>query len=132
MMYVIRIVALCLMLLGSPAFAMTGPEEKLSDPALEKRAKALYYEVRCPVCDSQSIAESNAQISNALRAHIRKNLLAGQSDEVIIAGLRQSYGDDITMTPPMTEATYALWYAPFALLFFGGFVVLMVIRKAGK
>lgn len=121
-----------LMLLGYPAMAMTGPEEKMNDPALEKRAKALYYEVRCPVCDSQSIAESNAEISGVLRAHIRKGLLAGQSDEVIIAGLRQSYGDDITMTPPVNENTYALWLAPFTLLLLGGLAVFVFIRKAGK
>ncbi|MDH5722690.1 MAG: cytochrome c-type biogenesis protein CcmH [Alphaproteobacteria bacterium] len=116
----------------SPALAMTGPEEKLSDPALEKRARALYYEVRCPVCDSQSIAESNAGISTALRAHIRKSLLAGQSDEVIIAGLRQSYGNDITMTPPVNNATYALWYAPFILLIFGVIAAFVVIRTANR
>tara|TARA_B100001989_G_scaffold251645_1_gene231332 strand:- start:2108 stop:2509 length:402 start_codon:yes stop_codon:yes gene_type:complete len=126
------IVMICVIALSSAALAKTGPNEKLDDPALEKRARTLYHEVRCPVCDSQSVADSDAEISGAIRAHIRTRLLEGDSDERILFDLRESYGDDITMTPPVNDATLMLWVMPFLILLIGGISAFAFIQRAGK
>ena len=93
-----------------------GPEEVLEDPVLEARAREISQQLRCVVCQSQSIDESNAFVARDLRRAVRERLLAGDSDEEVIAFIRGRYGDYVLRRPPFQANTLLLWLAPFLLL----------------
>lgn len=106
------------------------PEERLSDPKLEERARNLSLELRCLVCQNQSIDDSDAPFAQDLRRLIRRDIAAGKSDAAIKDFLRQRYGDYVLLKPPLTGATYLLWVTPFAILALGiGIVALNRRRK---
>jgi len=117
-----------------PAWAVTHPDEKLRDPALEARALHLTQTLRCVVCQNESIEESNADIARDLRILVRSQILAGKTDAEIVTGLRTSYGDFILLNPPMDRRTYALWLMPVLVLAAGLFMMIpaMRIRKKKK
>jgi cytochrome c-type biogenesis protein CcmH len=87
-----------------------------SDPALEQRAMALADELRCLVCQNQTIADSNAELAIDLKNQIREKLKAGMSEEQIIQFLVARYGDFVLYKPPVKAITVPLWFGPFALL----------------
>ena len=97
----------------SPVWAQ---EQQLADPALEQRARSLSYEIRCVVCQSQSIAESDADIARDMRGLIREQIAAGRSDQEIRDYLVARYGDFVLFEPPFKATTYVLWIGPFVLL----------------
>ncbi len=97
--------------LAGPAAAVE-PEEQLKDPALEARARALGQDLRCVVCQNQSIDDSHAALAADLRRILREHLQKGESDDQVRAFFLARYGDFITFTPPMTPGTYLLWGAP--------------------
>ena len=99
----------------SPALAIS-PEEQLSDKRLEQRARDLSAQLRCLVCQNQSIDDSDAELAKDLRREVRGQLSQGLADEVILANLQRTYGDYILLNPPVSRATYILWSAPFLLL----------------
>ncbi|MEO1135773.1 MAG: cytochrome c-type biogenesis protein [Pseudomonadota bacterium] len=110
----------------STGFAVE-PDEVLADPALEERAKALDAQLRCVVCQSQSISESNAPLAKDMRLLVRERISLGESDEVVIDYLVERYGDYVLLKPPVQENTIFLWIFPaFALAagVFGAFVFL--------
>jgi cytochrome c-type biogenesis protein CcmH len=98
-----------------PAFAVN-PNEQLADPALEARARALSGQLRCLVCQSESIDDSNATLAHDLRVLVRERLTAGDSDEQVLAYLRARYGDYVLLNPPIERATWLLWFGPGVLL----------------
>ena len=115
-----------LILLGIWLYALTinsafalNPEEQLGDPALEQRARALSRELRCVVCQNQSIDDSEAQIAVDLRQDIRAQLVAGYSDQQILENLRAVYGDFILFNPPWGGHTLLLWLTPFFMVIVG-------------
>ena len=108
--------ALALLPLQAPAIT---PEEMLSDPALESRARALSKQLRCLVCQNQSIDDSDAELARDLRSEVRKQLAAGAADDEILAALRETYGDYVLLNPPVSPATYILWGAPVVILIGG-------------
>ena len=117
--------------LASVLQAQTGAAEKpLSDPALERRALALYREIRCLVCQNQSIAESNAGLARDLRQLVRERIGAGASDAQVIAYLVERYGDWVLLQPPFKAATWALWFAPVAVLLLAGLGVFAWYRRS--
>jgi cytochrome c-type biogenesis protein CcmH len=118
-------------LLGASAasFAYEGPE-KLSNPVLEARAVALQKQLRCVVCQGQSLDESNAPLAADLRRLIRADIEKGQSDAEIEHYLVARYGDFILMKPPLERATYALWFGPLIVLLAGGAGAAAVIMRA--
>ncbi len=118
--------ALCF---ASAAFADYGPE-KLSDPKLEARAVALQRNLRCVVCQGESLDESNAQLADDLRRLIRARIAQGQSDKEIIRFLVSRYGNVILMKPPLETGTYALWFGPLLVLLAGGAVTALVVIRA--
>ena len=127
-----RVLALLLLLVvASPAMAARAPET-LSDPALEARARTLQKELRCMVCQGESIDESNAQLAADLRALIRERIKAGDSDAQIKQFLVSRYGDFILMKPPFDASTYALWLTPFAVLILAAGVAIWVIVRASR
>jgi cytochrome c-type biogenesis protein CcmH len=116
---------------ATAAFAVAGAE-KLSDPKLEARAVALQKELRCVVCQGQSLDESNAPLAADLRHLIRVRITAGDSDEQVEQYLVARYGDFILMKPPLEPNTYALWFGPLGILLMGGAAVALVIVRARK
>ena len=104
-------------LLGAPGgFAATGPDEVLADPAQEARARALSKQLRCLVCQNQSIDDSDAELAQDLRRVVREQIAAGESDAEIIGFLTARYGDFVLLKPPVKPATWGLWFGPFAVL----------------
>lgn len=89
------------------------------DPELEKRVMMLSEELRCLVCQNETLAGSQADLAVDLRREIREQMKAGKSDKEIIAFLTARYGDFVLYRPPVTPATYLLWFGPFALLVIG-------------
>ncbi len=110
----------------APVTAVT-PEEMLADPALESRARALSKQLRCLVCQNQSIDDSDAELARDLRVEVRKQLATGASDGEIIAALRATYGDYVLLNPPVSPGTYVLWGAPVVILLAG-----LAIMLAGR
>nr|ADI16317.1 uncharacterized protein involved in biosynthesis of c-type cytochromes [uncultured bacterium HF0070_11A08] len=107
----------------TPAMAITA-EEILDDPTLEPRARKLSKQLRCLVCQNQSIDDSDAELARDLRREVRGQLLAGATDSEIIETLRGKYGDYLLLNPPISSGTYILWLAPLAVLIGGtGLVV---------
>lgn len=92
------------------------PDEILADPALEARARDLSAELRCLVCQNQSIDDSNAPLARDLRLLLRDRLKAGDSDAQAVDFIVARYGDYVLLRPRFTAATWALWIGPFALL----------------
>ena len=102
-------------LTGWPAAALT-PEEKLADPILEDRARALSKQLRCLVCQNQSIDDSDAPLARDLRAMVRTRLLAGDSDQDIRAAVTARYGEFVLFRPRFGGTTAVLWLLPLLLL----------------
>lgn len=113
---------------AAPAWAVE-PDEMLSNPALEARARAISKELRCMVCQNESIDESEAPLAHDLRVLVRRRLLAGDSDQQIVDFLVSRYGQFILLKPPLSDETIALWGAPPALLLIGLVMVVMVERR---
>jgi cytochrome c-type biogenesis protein CcmH len=109
---------------GGAAHAVE-PSERLADPALEARARALSQELRCLVCQNQSIDESNADLAHDLRALLRKRLLAGDTDRQALDYIVARYGQFVLLDPPFEPATYLLWLAPGALVMGAGALLLV-------
>ena len=123
------LVALLLALVVAlPAFAVE-PDERLEDPALEARARGLSQNIRCLVCQNESIDSSNADLAKELRILVRERLLAGDSDEEVEAYLVSRYGDYVLLEPPVKSTTYLLWFGPIILLSIGVLAVLLYFRR---
>lgn len=112
-----------------PARAATSPDEILPDPALEARARALGKELRCLVCQNQSIDDSDAPLAKDLRRIVRERLLAGDSDAAIKRHLVERYGDFVLLEPPFKPATWLLWIGPFLVLLAGGGLAVAFLRR---
>jgi len=114
---VIRVIALTLALLvAMPSFAVE-PNEILDDPVLEERARDLSAELRCLVCRNESIDESNAELARDLRLLVRERLLAGDTDDEVIAFLVERYGEYVLLRPSTSGSSILLWLAgPLMLL----------------
>jgi len=104
-----------LLLLAAPAFAVD-PGEMLKDPKLEARAEKLGAGLRCLVCQSESIENSNADLARDLRIIVREHITAGDSDEAIVKYLVSRYGDYVLLQPPFKGKTLVLWLGPFGFL----------------
>ncbi len=118
------------------AFALTAlavePDEILDDPALEGRARELSEDIRCLVCQNESIDSSNAELAKELRILVRERLVAGDSDQEVLDYLVERYGDFVLLNPPFKPQTYLLWFGPAAILLFGGLAVAAYFRQRRK
>lgn len=123
--------ALILCLLAAPLAAVQ-PDEVLSDPALEARARALSEVLRCPVCRNESIDESNAGISRDLRILLRERLVAGDTDDQAVQFLVDRYGAYILLNPRAEGANLILWYAAPVLLLLAGGVAFGAVRARSR
>lgn len=119
-----RIVLSILLLCVSAAFVFAQEAKPVAeDPVLEARLTNLSKELRCLVCQNETLAESRADLAVDLRREIREQMIAGKSDKEIVAFLTDRYGQFILYRPRVTPVTYLLWFGPFVLLL-GGLVVL--------
>jgi len=122
------IVAL-LTLLAVPTAIAVEPDEIISDPALESRARALSKELRCMVCQNQSIDDSDAPLAHDLRVLVRERLQAGESDQQVIDFLVARYGEFVLLRPRFSWHTALLWFGPATILIIGAFGVLVLARR---
>jgi cytochrome c-type biogenesis protein CcmH len=124
----LRLLTMAMMLATSAALAVE-PSEILADPKLEARARALSANLRCLVCQNQSIDDSNAPLAKDLRMIVRERLTAGDSDRQVTDFLVARYGDFILLKPPLKAGTVLLWGAPFVVLLAGMGMIFLVSRR---
>lgn len=117
-----------LAILSGPALAVS-PDEQLANPVLEARARAISEELRCVVCQNQTIDESDAALAHDLRVILRERIAAGDTDDQAKAYLVQRYGSYVLLRPPMRPETLVLWLGPLAVVLLGGLGVALYLRS---
>jgi cytochrome c-type biogenesis protein CcmH len=125
-----RLVLLLSLLLAPAALAIGVDENRLPDPAMEARARALMQELRCLVCQNQSISDSDAPLAADLRQIVRERLAAGDDEAQVKAFLVARYGDWVLLEPPLRAGTLLLWAGPALLLLGTGAWLLLRHRRA--
>ncbi len=124
-----RLLFVSVMLLSaSPVFAVN-PDEVLADPGLEARARALSAQLRCMVCQNQSIDDSNAELAKDLRILVRERITAGDSDDAVIDYVVSRYGEFVLLNPRFETKTWLLWGAPIVLLLAGAAAMIVSARR---
>ena len=124
------ILALCLLLCAGTAQAgVTLEAFKFDSKAEEQHFKDLIEELRCLVCQNQSLVDSDAELAHDLRAEVYDMIQAGKGDEEIITFLVDRYGDFVLYNPPVKPSTWLIWFGPFVLLLIAGFVLLRAVRN---
>jgi cytochrome c-type biogenesis protein CcmH len=115
----------------TPALAIMGMDEPLSDEAKEARARDIARGLRCVVCQNQSIDDSEAPLARDMRRLVRERIAAGDSDDAVMGYMTDRYGDYVLMRPPFQPNTWVLWFAPaaIALAAVGGVAALVVRRR---
>lgn len=107
------------------------PTERLPDPAQEARARELFKEVRCLVCQNESIDDSEAELAGDLRRIVREQVKAGRSDREVRAFLVERYGEFVLLKPSFSAGNAALWLAPLGVLLVGGGLMIGLLRRRG-
>ena len=121
----------CALFIAGPVAAVL-PEEQLADPVLEARAREISQELRCVVCQNQSIDDSDAPLAADLRAIVRERLTAGDTNEEVMAYIVARYGNFVLLKPPLDLQTILLWSAPLLVLIPGGLGVALYLRRRGR
>jgi cytochrome c-type biogenesis protein CcmH len=124
----LALLLMVLMALGGVARAVE-PSERLADPALEARARAIGSELRCLVCQNESIEDSNADLAHDLRVLLRRRIAAGDTDQQAIDFIVQRYGQFVLLKPRLEPATYALWFGPPAVLVLAVIAIALNLRR---
>ena len=123
------VMAMALLLAAPSAWAIGVDEAPLADAADENRARDLMEDLRCLVCQNQSVEESDADMARDIRIIVRERVAAGDSDEEIRTFMTDRYGDWILMKPPFKTETLLLWVGPFLLVLAGGIGVWVFVRR---
>ena len=126
-----RLLIGCLLVLSTAVAHTKEAQPAAANPALEKQVMAISEELRCLVCQNQTIADSNADLAIDLRNQVREKLQQGMSDKDILAYMVQRYGDFVLYRPPVKTTTWLLWFGPFLLLI-GGIVFLGLKLRRGR
>jgi len=121
------IVLIAALICAGAAFAVT-PDEVLSDPALETRARSISSELRCMICQNQSIDDSDAALAKDLRVLVRQRLVAGDTDQQVMEYVVSRYGEFVLLRPPFSWRNALLWAAP-ALLLLGGVAYMLTATR---
>jgi cytochrome c-type biogenesis protein CcmH len=125
----LRLLLLALLLAAAAPSHAVQPDEMLADPALEARARDISREIRCLVCQNQSIDDSDAELARDLRIIVRERLTAGDSDGEVRQFLVDRYGDFVLLKPPVKPATYLLWFGPPVLFVVAALMVGWRLRR---
>jgi cytochrome c-type biogenesis protein CcmH len=128
----LRVIIACLLLVAAPCAWAVQPDEVLSNPALEARARTLSKELRCMVCQNQSIDDSDAPLARDLRILVRERLTAGDSDRQVIDFLVDRYGEFVLLKPRFSWHTALLWLAGPVLLGVGVIALVLIGRRRTK
>ena len=123
-----RVSILVLMLISLAAPAVAKEAKPVEDPQIEQRMQALTQQLRCLVCQNETLADSHADLAEDLRKEIREQMKAGKSDREIIAFLTQRYGDFVLYKPPVKATTYLLWFGPFVFLLGGTLLLYRYVK----
>ncbi|MBV9347679.1 MAG: cytochrome c-type biogenesis protein CcmH [Pseudolabrys sp.] len=123
------ILAVLIVLQTMTLAAAVQPDEVLKDPALETRARHLSRELRCMVCQNQSIDDSDAPLARDLRLLVRDRLTAGDSDQQVLDFLVARYGDFVLLRPPVRTSTFLLWTFPPAIFLAGAIALALTLRR---
>lgn len=116
----------------SAAVQATDANGQLEDPALQARFERIAKELRCLVCQNESIADSNVELASDLRRQVREMLVAGQSDDAIFDFMTDRYGEFVRFSPPLEPKTLIIWGAPFIMLLLGGGIIYRVARQRSR
>ncbi|MDG1020111.1 MAG: cytochrome c-type biogenesis protein CcmH [Emcibacteraceae bacterium] len=112
------------LLMGTSAFAVGVDEKRLSDPAEEAQAQEIMKQLRCLVCQNQSIVDSDAGLAKDIRIIVRERILAGDTDQQVLTFMTERYGDWVLLKPPFDGATIILWLSPLLLLGVGFIIII--------
>jgi len=123
-----RVSILVLLLISPLAPALAKEAKPVEDPQIEQRMQALTQQLRCLVCQNETLADSHADLAEDLRKEIREQMKAGKSDREIIAFLTQRYGDFVLYKPPVKATTYLLWFGPFVFLLGGTLLLYRYVK----
>ena len=123
-----QVLAILALLLSLPFVTAAQP---IDEPELDERVRVLSQQLRCLVCQNETLADSQAMLATDLKRQIREQMKAGKSDKEILAFLTERYGDFVLYRPPVKRTTYLLWFGPFILLA-GGFYVLFRYIKSRR
>src|SRR5260221_7523554 len=126
MKYIVLLIFALLCFAGLSVAKEAQPNE---DPKIEQRMRALTEQLRCLVCQNETLADSRADLAEDLRKQVREQIKAGKSDQEIIAYLTQRYGDFVLYNPPVKSTTYLLWFGPFVLLIGGTLVLFKFLKR---
>ncbi|HEY8102526.1 MAG TPA: cytochrome c-type biogenesis protein [Burkholderiaceae bacterium] len=120
-----------ILMLAMPMLSVHGKEAQLltSDPALEKRVQDLTEQLRCLVCQNQTIADSHADLAIDLKNQVREKMAQGMSDKDILAYMVDRYGDFVLYRPPVKSTTWLLWFGPFLFLIIGIAALMIKLKK---
>jgi cytochrome c-type biogenesis protein CcmH len=125
----LRLLVVAAALAGAAPSLAVQPDEILPDPKLEARARGLSHQLRCMVCQNQSIDDSDAPLAHDLRVLVRERLKAGDSDTQVVDFLVARYGEFVLLKPRFEWHTAPLWLAPIGLLIVGGVTVLVAVLR---
>ena len=123
------LIAAAILLGAMPAALAVEPSEMLPNLALEARAEVIGKQLRCLVCQNESIEDSGADLAHDLRVLIRERLTAGDSDAQVVKYVTDRYGAFVLLKPPVEPATYLLWFSPFAILILGAAGAWFYLRR---
>jgi cytochrome c-type biogenesis protein CcmH len=124
----VRSIIFIFILIPSIALALTA-ESRLDKPADERRAHEIFKQIRCVVCDGESINDSKADIAKSLRVLVREKVESNLSNDEILNYVTERYGDVVLMKPPFKQSTFLLWAGPFILLSIGGVLLWRIFQK---
>jgi cytochrome c-type biogenesis protein CcmH len=131
--------ALALVLVGiigafacSAAMQAVDANGQLEDHALQARFERIAQDLRCLVCQNESIADSNVELASDLRRQVREMLVAGKSDDAIFDFMTDRYGEFVRFSPPLEPKTLLIWGAPFIMLLLGGVIIYRVVRQRSR
>jgi cytochrome c-type biogenesis protein CcmH len=105
---------------------------QLKDPVLQARYERITGQLRCLVCQNESIADSNVELASDLRRQVREMLVAGRSDDAILDFMTDRYGEFVRFSPPLEAKTLLIWGAPFAMMLLGGVIIYRVARQRSR
>ena len=126
--------ALAVWLIGAPGARAAGAyvDGEIANPALQARYEHITHRLRCLVCQNETVADSDAELADELRAEVRQMLLAGKTNTEIYRFMKDRYGEFVLYDPPVDAKTVFIWGAPFAFLLIGGIVVYRIVRVRSK
>ena len=124
-----RVSILLLVLISLAPMACAKDAQSVEDPQIAARMQALTQQLRCLVCQNETLADSHADLAEDLRKEIREQMKAGKTDQEIIVFLTQRYGDFVLYNPPVKATTYLLWFGPFVLLVAGTLLLYRYLKR---